>query len=1036
MNISKIFIERPVATTIFMMALFFFGCIAYPKLPISDLPNVDFPTLMVSASLPGADPETMAVSVATPIEKQLSTIAGIDSMNSVSTAGNTQVILQFSMSRSIDAAAQDVQSALLQVSRRLPSDMTDPPSIRKMNPADSPILFLALQADHLPLTTLNEKAENYISPRLSMIDGVAQVNVFGAQQYAVRIYLNPNALAARGLSLDQVTSAIKNLNANQPSGTLQTEGYYRVIKVDGQLKNAQQFSNAIIATVKGAPIRLGDVATVKDSVSNDKSATWYNGKRAIVLAVQRQPGANTVAVVENVLQTLPELNKELPGGANLQVVYDNSIFIKAAIKDVQHTLIYAALLVVGVIFLFLNNLRTTFISILSLPISIVATFGAMYLLSYSLDNLSLMGLILAVGFVIDDAVVVLENIMRYIEQGYDSLTASLKASKEIGFTIVAMTISLVAVFIPIFFMEGIIGRLFHEFAAVVGIAILISGVVSLTLIPMLCSRFISSNSIKHQQISIFEKYFLASKNLYETSLTWCMNHVGIVLFAAFMLIVLTIGLFIAVPKGLIPSEDRNIIFGSVKAPEGITFDDFVTQQQQVAAIVEKNENVAGVISSVGQGATGGSSGNSGRIIIRLKPLSERDMKTEKIIQQFYGQLQNISGLKISFNDPPALKIGGKATSGNYQYVLQSTNFTALQDAVKTLSNSVAQLKGIQDLDNDLELNNPELQLSILRDQAAALGITPSDIESTLYSAYGERQVSSIMTPSGYYSVLMAIDPSYQKNINDISALSLRSPSGETVPLNTIVEMREGVGPLSVSHYGQLPAITLSFNLKPGVSLGKVSQQIEDKAHELLPDNISGSFAGSAKTFQQSITSLPILLLFTILIIYMVLAILYEHFGYPLTILTAIPFALFGALLSLLICNQQLDIFSFIGLIMLVGITKKNGIMMVDFAIEAKRKENLSAKEAIIKACVIRYRPIMMTTFAAIVATLPIALGLGAGGESRQSLGVAVVGGLIFSQFITLYVTPAFYLLMDKLERKFFRSSSKLIIDNKLEKESI
>lgn len=1021
MNISKIFIDRPVATTIFMAGLFLFGLLAYFKLPISALPNVDFPTLVVNASLPGADPQTMAVSIATPIEKQLSTIAGIDSMNSISTAGNTQIILQFSLDRNIDSAAQDVQSALLQVARHLPSGMPDPPSIRKMNPADSPILYLALQADHIPLTVLDEKAENFISPRLSMINGVAQVSVYGAQKYAVRIHLNPQALTARNLSFDQVSTAIRNLNSNQPSGTLQTEGHYRLLKVDGQLKNAAEFSNAIIASVQGMPIRLSDIATVEDSIENDKAATWYNGKPALVLAVQRQPNANTVAVVHDVLQVLPELTKELPGGAKLEVVYDTSQFIKEAIHDVQFTLLFAAFLVVGVIYLFLNNLGTTLIAILSLPVSIVATFGVMYLLNYSLDNLSLMALVLAVGFVIDDAVVVLENIMRYIEQGYDSLKASIIASKEIGFTIVAMTISLVTVFIPIFFMGGIIGRLFNEFAAVVGIAILISGLVALTLIPMLCSRYISKQSLDRHRTSLFEEKFLQLKTIYVKSLNWSMDRVGQVLAVAGLLIVLTMFLFYFVPKGFIPNEDMDVIVGSVKAPDGITFDDFMNQQKKATALIQKNHNVESVITSIGQNSSGGQSSNSGRVIIRLKPLNERKIKAEQIAQDLDSKLKLIPGLKISFNNPPSIRVGGKSSSGNIQYVLESTNLDALQASVEKMTENLAKIPGIKDIDSDLEMSNPELKLQILREQAASLGITPADIQSTLYSAYGEREVTSIMTGSGDYSVLMSIDPAYQKNLNDISSLSLRSTTtGQIVPLNAVVSMQEGVGPLSVSHYGQLPAITLSFNLKPGASLGSVAKIIDAQAKQILPGSVTGSFAGTAKTFQQSATSLPVLLLFTILIIYMVLAVLYEHFGYPITILTAIPFALFGALLSLLVFNQELDIFSFIGLIMLVGITKKNGIMMVDFALEAKRKENLSAKEAIIKACSVRFRPIMMTTFAAIVATLPIALGLGSGGESRQSLGVVVVGGLIFSQFITLYVTPAFYLMMAKFEKKFNR----------------
>ncbi|OGT29799.1 MAG: acriflavine resistance protein B [Gammaproteobacteria bacterium RIFCSPHIGHO2_12_FULL_35_23] len=1022
MNICKIFIDRPVTTIILTLALVIFGFFAYLALPISALPNVDFPTIVVTANLPGADPETMATSVATPIEKQLSTIAGLNSMNSMSYAGETQITLQFSLDRNIDAAAQDVQSALLAVTRHLPSGMPDPPTIKKVNPADAPVLYLALTANNLPLTTVDNYAENFIAPRLSMIEGVAQVNVYGAQQYAVRINLNPSALTNRGLSIDSVANAIQNLSVNQPTGILQSSGYYRLIKVDAQLSTAKQFGNAIIATQNGAPVRLKDLGIVRNSVANDQAATWYNNKRAIVLAVQRQPGANTVSMVKSILQVLPTLTTDLPGGANLQVVYNNAQFIEDSIKDVQFTLLFAALLVVGIIFLFLNNISSTFIAVLSLPVSIIATFGFMYLFGFNLDNLSLMGLVLAVGFVIDDAVVVLENIMRHVESGMDRLSASLVGSKEIGFTVVAMTLSLVAVFIPVFFMGGIIGRLFYEFAAVVAIAILISGIVSLTLVPMLCSRLISYKSLvrEHKQSS-FERIFNDCKVFYEQSLRWSLNHGRFVLVIALILFIITIVFFDIVPKGFIPSQDIGLVFGTVEAPEGITFKDFVKEQQMVAAIIAKNPAVDGVISSVGQGAGGVNSNNTGTLVLRLKPLGQRKLSSDEVVQQVQQQVQKIPGLNVFLISPPAIRTGSKSSNSNYQFVLQSTNWQVLQNSAKKLQTALASIKGVQNIDSDLELSNPELKLHVLRDRAAALGITPADIELALYSAYGQRQVASIMTGSGDYDVVLAIDPKYQHSVKDIDAISLRSSSGLLVPLSAVVTEKEGVGPLVINHYGQLPAITLSFNLSPGYSLGKITNQVTTLAKNTLPANVTGSFAGDAQTFQQSMTSLPLLLLSTILVIYMVLAILYEHFIHPITILTALPFAAFGALLALLVFNQELDIFSFIGLIMLVGLTKKNGIIMIDFAIEARREKNLSAKEAIAEACSIRFRPIMMTTMSAIVASLPIALGLGAGGDTRQALGIAVVGGLVFSQLITLYVTPVFYLAMDRLSSKLAKS---------------
>ena len=1015
MNFCKIFIQRPVATVVLMLGLTLGGMVAYFHLPISELPNVDFPTIVVSASLPGADPETMATSVATPLEKKLSTVSGIESMSSVNSAGSTRITLQFVLNRHIDAAAQDVQSAILQATHQLPSEMPDPPTIRKVNPADSSILYIALTAKHLALTKLNDYAEDYIAPRLSMLEGVAEVNVYGAQQYAVRIHLNPIALKNRDLSIDEVMTAITGVNSNQPTGTLQSDGFYHLIKVDGNLDNAQQFANAVIASHDSAPVRLKDIATVEDSVANDKAITWYNNQQSIVLAIKREPGSNTVAVANRILKTIPQLVNNLPGDAEINVMYNRATFIKAAIDDVELTLLFAMVLVIVMIYLFLRKRALTIIAALSLPISIIATFAAMYLLSFSLNNLSLMALILAVGFVIDDAIVVLENIVRHIEQGIDRMKASLVGSQEVSFTVIAMTLSLIAVFIPIFFMGGIIGRLFHEFAAVVGIAILFSCLVALSLIPMLCSRFIRQPATSTIDVSsVFQNFFVGIKQRYITSLRWSLDHYTSMLTLAGLIVIITAILLHVLPRDFIPSEDSGMIYGNVKAIEGITYDDFVKEQKMVKNIIQHNPNIAAIITSVGQGADAAASVNSGRLVIKLKPRSKRKLNSEAIIQQLHRQLSHVAGLKIYLNNPPAIRMGGKVSNSHYQYVLQGTDWPSLQTAANKMEKKLNELRGIEAVDIDLQLNNPELQLHILRDKAAELGITPKQIETDLYAAYGQQQVSTILRSNGDYEVIIDIDPKYQHTIDSLNNLYLKSSTGNMVPLTALVDIKKGIGPLSVYHYGQLPAITLSFSLAPGYSLGYATQEVEHLAQATLPSDISGKFTGEAEKFQQSLKTLPLLLLFTIVVIYMVLAILYEHFIHPITILTALPFAIFGALLCLYIFNQSLDIFSFIGLIMLVGITKKNGIIMIDFALAARRQKSFTAKEAIIEACAVRFRPIMMTTMAAIVATLPIALGIGAGGEARRALGISVVGGVIFSQFITLYMTPVFYTLLDKL----------------------
>jgi len=1012
MSFSGLFIRRPVATTLVMFGILMFGLMAYRLLPVSDLPNVDFPTITVGAGLPGASPQTMAAAVATPLEKQFSTIAGIDAMTSSSTLGSTNITLTFTLSRDIDAAAQDVQAAISKTLRQLPPGM-QPPSYNKSNPADSPILYLALTSGTLQLSALDEYAETFLAQRLSTVSGVAQVQVFGSAKYAVRIQVDPKALAARGIGLDEVTAAVSAGNPNLPTGTLWGPQRAYTVLADGSISSAPEFRQLAVTYQNGAPVRLQDVARVLDDVQDSRNASWYDGKRAVVLAIQRQPGTNTVQVADAVKTMVASLSGQLPASVEVNTLYDRSVSIHQSVNDVQLTLLITLCLVVMVIFLFLKNLSATLIPSLALPFSIIGTFTVMYLMSYSLDNLSLMALTLSVGFVVDDAIVMLENIVRHLEMGKRPMQAALDGAREIGFTILSMTLSLTAVFIPVLLLGGIIGRLFHEFAVTIGVAILVSGFVSLTLTPMLCSRFLRPPKEEHhgRWYEATERVYQRGLGLYERSLAWVMDRRPLAL-------VFSAGIL----AGFIPTEDTGQIQGATETLEGSSFDNMSDHQQAVAEILSHDPNVGHFMSSVGGGTM-----NQGRLSIRLKPRNQR-LPADEVVRELNPKLNSVPGIRTYLQVPASIRVGGRPTKTQYQFTLQSADIDALYDNAAKLERALRGLPTLQDVTTDLQIKNPQVSLRIDRDRATSLGVTVQQIEQALYDAYGSRQVSTIYTPNNQYWVILELLPEYQRDPTALQLLYLRSQTGKLIPLTSVASASNDVGPLSVNHSGQLPSVTLSFNLPPGVSLGAAVNEVQKVARQTLPSTISTGFSGTAQAFQASQQGLAFLLLLAIVVIYIVLGILYESFVHPLTILSGLPFAGFGALLTLFIFRTELSVYAFVGVIMLVGLVKKNAIMMIDFALDAERNEGKSPRDAIIQACSVRFRPIMMTTMAALMGTLPIAIGWGAGGESRRPLGLAVVGGLAFSQLITLYVTPVVYTYLDTLQHRFGRRARRASVE--------
>jgi hydrophobic/amphiphilic exporter-1 (mainly G- bacteria), HAE1 family len=1028
MNVPELFIRRPVMTTLVMSGILLFGLVGYRLLPVSDLPSVDYPTIQVSASLPGANPDTMASSVATPLEKQFSIIAGVDSMSSVSSLGSVQITIQFTLDRSIDAAAQDVQAAIARAARQLPPNMPSPPTYQKVNPADAPILYLALSSPTLPLSTVDDYAETLLAQRISMITGVAQVSVFGSQQYAVRVQVDPNKLAAYGIGIDEVEAAVEQGNVDQPTGTLYGRHQAFTVQATGQLQKAADYRPLIVAYHNGNPVRLQELGRVIDSVQNDKVASWFDNTRAIVLAIQRQPGANTVAVVDNITRLLPQFRNQIPAAVHIDVLFDRSQSIRDSVADVEHTLFIAVCLVILVIFLFLRNLSATLIPSLALPMSIIGTFAAMSLLGYSLDNLSLMALTLCVGFVVDDAIVMLENIVRHMENGEPPMQAALNGSREIAFTIISMTLSLSAVFIPVLFMGGLLGRLLHEFAVTIVCAVLVSGFVSLTLTPMMCSRFIrSEHGRKHGPLyNAFERFFDGMRNTYDRSLQTVMRHRLATLNVSLAVLVATLALFVVIPKGFFPDDDTGQVFGITEAAQGISFDAMREHQIAVAKIAAADPNVADFMSSIGGGG-----GNNGRIFMRLKPRSERKLNANQVIQELRPKFAQIPGINVYLQNPPLIRVGGMLSKALYQFSLQDTDTKELYHWSPILMNKIAAITNIfQDVTSDLLIANPQVMVEIDRDKASALGVTAGQIENALYDAYGERQSSTIYTDINEYWVILEVEPQFQRDPDALGQLYINSSVTDSnglpkhIPLNAVARLTRNLGPMSISHVGQLPSVTISFNLAPGVSLGTAVEQVQKLHADLhLPATISASFQGSAQVFQSSSQGLILLLAMAVVVIYLILGILYESFIHPITILSGLPSAGFGALITLILFHLDLNIYGFVGLIMLVGIVKKNAIMMIDFAIDAQRKGK-SAAEAIHEGCLLRFRPIMMTTMSALMATLPIALGLGAGGQARRALGLAVVGGLVVSQCLTLYITPVVYLYLESAHQWYLRKRAR------------